>query len=501
MPAERPNIILIMTDQHNARCLSCAGEPVLKTPNIDGLAADGVRFTNAFSNSIHCGPSRVSFLTGMYEHTHRRHRNQDEPPDNLNPITSLLRGEGYQTAFVGKGHLGVEWPRKEFDYHRFDFLTDALPGKPLSCDYFKFLVDQGVADDFDRSKDYTKTEDPAITSPLPLEYCEEEWVGNESVKFLQNQGKNGPFFLFTSFARPHNPLVCPEPYDRLYDPDAIQLPGNWDDMCEGKSERQRSAARGEMDYPFRPKDKAYLQKCLAHYYAIITLIDAQVGKIVEELKRQSILDNTIIVFTADHGDFAGEHGFMYKNLGFYDAIHRIPLLVRYPRGLPSGTTFDRLTESVDLYPTLTEILGLSNPWTVQGRSLLKAVNREEPWKKNRVICEHVKKASYHLSMRTERYRITFDVTPFIHGDGSELYDYEEDPLELTNRWSDTDCRELREKLLMELLALRACPRLLHGRPPESWRPSDDPPLHMPEWGSMIMDLEAGKKWSEIESQN
>ena len=91
MPSERPNIILIMTDQHNARCLSCAGEPVLQTPNIDGLAADGVRFTNAFANSIHCGPSRISFLTGMYEHTHRRHRNQDEPPDNLNPITSLLR--------------------------------------------------------------------------------------------------------------------------------------------------------------------------------------------------------------------------------------------------------------------------------------------------------------------------------------------------------------------------------------------------------------------------
>ena len=493
-----PNILLIMTDQHNARCLSCAGEPVLQTPNIDRLAAEGVRFTNAFANSIHCGPSRISFLTGMYEHSHRRHRNRDEPPDHLNPITSLLRNAGYRTAIIGKGHLGVEWPRRQFDHCRFSFPTDSLCNEPLSCHYFKFLVDHGMADNYDLGTNYTYSEQPAITSPLPLDYCEEEWIGNEAVKYIESEGDENPYFLFMSFTRPHNPLTVPAPYDRMYDPKKIQLPPNWNDTCQGKAERQQQGARGELNYPFRPNDEGELRKCLSHYYGLVSLIDRQVGRVLQTLTERGQLDNTLVIFTSDHGDFAGEHGFMYKNLGFYDAIHRIPLVIRYPRAFRQNQTFDPFVESVDLYPTLTQILNFTDPWTVQGRSFLDAVRDNAAWNKQTSICEHVKSGTYHLSLRNHRYRLTLDVAPFIGTDESELYDYEIDPQELKNCWNDPAYSGVREKLLIELLRYRACPVLLHGVPQGQWRPHDEPNYHMPDWGGAIMDIYHGVPWSQIE---
>ena len=119
MASEQPNILFVLSDQHNARCMSCAGEPLLRTPHMDRLAREGIRFARAYANSAHCGPSRISYLTGIYEHWHRRHGNVDEPPDHLNPITATLRQAGYETALIGKGHIGVHWPRREFDYYLF----------------------------------------------------------------------------------------------------------------------------------------------------------------------------------------------------------------------------------------------------------------------------------------------------------------------------------------------------------------------------------------------
>ena len=457
MKTDRPNILLVMSDQHNARCLGCAGEPLLSTPNLDRLASEGVRFTNAFANSIHCGPSRVSFLTGMYEHSHLRHKNTDEPPDHLNPLTGLLRAQGYQTALIGKGHLGVRWPRREFDHTRLDILTDAFPDDPLSCDYFRYLVEQGQADNFDLSRKYTYTDDPARRSPLPFEHSEEVWVGNETLEYLRGRDRSRPFFLFASFQRPHNPLTVSAPYDTLYDPSDVVLPSSAGDTFETKSERQKRGAAGQMRYPFRPPTEEYLRKCMAYYYALVTIIDMQIGRMIKALEDEGALDNTIVIYTADHGDFAAEHGFMYKNLGFYDCLHRIPWIMRYPGTLPAGECFEGCVESVDLYPTLTDMLGLQNPWTVQGRSFAEAANGAAKWTKQSSLAEHVK-SYHHMSLRTADHRITVDAKGTEH----ELYDYRLDPDELVNRWDDPGCRELRERLMLDMLRFRACPDLLFG---------------------------------------
>ena len=492
MATEQPNILWILTDQHNARTMSCAGEPLLRTPNMDRLAHEGVRFSRAYGNSAHCGPSRISYMTGMYEHFHRRHSNTDEPPDHLNPITSTLKRVGYQTAIIGKGHIGVHWSRREYDYHRFDHMTDALPDDPLSCDYFRSLVEAEVADDFDLNKKWTKHPECAVTSPLPLAHSVEVWCGNESVKYLRDRDKGKPFFACISFSRPHDPLTVPVPFDRMYDPEEVTVPANAADEFEGKSERQQQAKRGELPYPFRPRDRAHLQKCIAHYYGLVSLIDEQIGRILEELESQDILEETIVIYSADHGDFAGEHGLIWKNLGFYECIHRVPFILRYPAALPQGEVFDSFVESVDLYPTLTDLLGIEAPNTVQGRSLIPALQGRDTWNKQAVLCEHVK-TYHHMSMRTEEFRITLDIT----GDESELYDHRVDPGELINRWDDPDYRDIREKLLIDLLRFRSCPPLLHGSLPEGLTPANVPGYETETWSQAHEDIHSGVPWSEV----
>ena len=490
--AKRPNILFLLSDQHNARCMSCTGEPLLRTPHMDRLAQEGVRFSGAYSASAHCGPSRVSCLTGMYEHFHRRHNNTDEPPDHLNPITSLLKPAGYQTAIIGKGHLGVRWPRHEFDYCRFSTVTDALPDDPLSWDYFRSLVEAGVADQYDMSIKHKRHPECAHTSPLPVEHSVEVWCGNESVQYLRQREVDKPFFALISFERPHDPLSVPVPYDRMYDLEEVAVPANATDTFEGKSERQQKAKRGELVYPYRPKDEAHLRKCIAHYYGLVTLIDEQIGRILQELEDQGILEDTIVVYTADHGDFAGEHGLIWKNLGFYESIHHVPLIMRYPAALPQGQVFDGFVESVDLYPTWTDLLGLPTPNTVQGRSLVPALQGKQVWTKQAALCEHVK-AYHHMSMRTRNFRITVDVT----GDESELYDHRTDPGELYNCWSDPAYRDLRERLLIDLLRFRTCPPLLFGPPPPGWSPARVPGYEQPTWRQDMLDIERGVPWSEI----
>ena len=492
MASKQPNILFVLSDQHNARCMSCAGEPLLQTPHMDRLAREGIRFARAYANSAHCGPSRISYLTGIYEHWHRRHGNSDEPPDHLNPITATLRQAGYETALIGKGHIGVHWPRREFDTTCFSTNTDALPDDPLTCDYFRSLVDAGVADDHDNTNKWKQHPDCAVTSPLALEHSMEVWCGDEAVNYLRDRDKGKPFFAYVCFERPHDPLTVPEPYDRLYDPDQVTVPANADDPFEGKSERQQKSMRGELWYPYRPRDEAHLKKCIAYYYALVTLIDEQIGRMLAELEAQGILEDTIVIYASDHGDFAGEHGLIWKNLGFYECVHRVPLIIRYPNALPTGEVFDRFVESVDLYPTLTELLGIQTPNTVQGRSLVSAVQGQEDWNKRAVLCEHVK-GYHHMSMRTEDFRITFDLT----GDESEIYDHRTDPGEIHNRWDDPEYREIRETLLMDMLRYRSCPPLLHGSLPEGVRFASVPGYHHETFSQEIRDIGQGIPWSEI----
>jgi len=226
----RPNVLWIMSDQHNAGCLGCEGRNV-RTPNLDALAARGVRFSHAYCNNPICAPSRISFITGQYCHTHRHIGNNlyHYPQRNPNTLSAVARRQGYQTAMIGKAHMIGEWDREGFEYIRYCDLCDADRNDPLTCHYFKHLHDSGLVELYDQGtlpQYHPGKQTHWFVSPIPHEHSLEVWTAKQTVEFLEQRDRRRPFFVQMSFQRPHAPLSpSPERAD-MYSPEDIDIPSS-----------------------------------------------------------------------------------------------------------------------------------------------------------------------------------------------------------------------------------------------------------------------------------
>ena len=395
---KRPNILWLMSDQHNARCLGSAGHPDVRTPHLDELAREGVQFSRAYCNNPICGPSRACFISGQYPHTHGILGNDIWNYNQTLPRTVArhFREHGYQTALIGKAHLPKLWLHDGFEHLRFCDLADAERNDPLSCHYFRYLVENGLGDLYDQGRlpaTHPGARQRAFTSEIPLAHSLEVWTGDQTLQWLQTRDEERPFFLQMSFQRPHEPLAPSLESADLYCADELTLPASARDyfanQFAGKPEYQRAYVNGGTEArggPYRPHDEADLKRQLAHYYALISTIDAQIGRVFDWLKQTGEWENTIVCYHADHGDFAGEHGLMLKNLGVYESIHRIPFLWKWP-ACPAGQTRDELVESVDLAPTFCDLAGLLAPTEFEGRSL-RAVIGGEAAALDITVCEY-----------------------------------------------------------------------------------------------------------------
>lgn len=440
---DRPNILLITDDQHNARNLGCAGDPLVKTPNLDRLAARGVRFTRAYAQGMICAPSRVSMLTGQYVHSHGYYGNNGPHRDWPLWLTSYLRNNGYQTALMGKAHYGYERMMREFDFVRFCDRIDTPPDNPLKNDYFRMLAEKGHTDDYDGLMARRRGQNNPFQSLLPKELSLEWWTGDTTIEFLNKRDRSKPFFAFMSFERPHAPITPPAPYATMYDPVKVELPPSFNDSFEGKPAEQLRAAK-RSGYPYHPTDPAKLREIIAMYFGLITSIDDNVGRVLAELDRQGLSDNTLVIFTSDHGDFSGEHGFFHKNMGMYEAIHRIPFLMAGP-GIPAGQVREDLVEQVDIFPTACGFAGLPVPKSIQGLSLIAP--RKGPWPRTAAFGEREDRKC----VRTARYRMVYDPA----GAANELYDYASDPWEMKNLYTDPRYRDVRLELMETFLRFYA----------------------------------------------
>lgn len=415
-----PNILWITTDQQNARSLGVAGNQDIQTPVLDGAARNGVRFTRAYCSNPICQPSRISLITGQRPHRHGAYGNSFQTPDDLLPLTHVVRNQGYQTALIGKGHLGWKFINKEFDYHRLDDPGDVPDFEPLRCDYLRFMIKHKVANKGFYSGD------------VPLELSNEVWVGNEAVEFLKSRDSSKPFFCWISFQRPHTP---PEPYSSMYDPDSLKLPPNFHAVMEGRLKSiQKVKSRLLMDEP-------KLRKTLSQYYGLVSLIDNQIGRILEELKNQGISENTAIFFTADHGDFAGEFSMMYKEIGIYEPVHRVPMIISFPKFFPKGKVCDEIVEGIDIFPTTCRLTGVNIPDNIDGENLYPLLEQKGKWTKNRAICEH----EAWNAIRTKRYRLLMH-----EEEGCELYDHENDPWETKNVFDNPAYAKVQDTLIEQL---------------------------------------------------
>ncbi len=496
----RPNILWLMSDQHHAGCMGCVGHPDVLTPNLDRLAQQGVRFDHAYCNNPICGPSRVSMICGQYIRTLSITGNtlfQAEIP-NPGTLPTYLRQHGYQTAFVGKAHMIEAWDQAGYEHRRYCDLCDAHGHDPRTCHYFDYLVQQNLADQYDLGS--LPTGHPGhdwkpFVSTIPYEHSVERWTGNEAVAFLRQRDSERPFFLQVSFQRPHGPLSPSPEHAFLYDPEKIQLPSSarelFTERLKGKPAFQQQHARmTRPTYPHVSKDESELRQHLAHYYSLITVIDQEIGRILDQLHTDGQLENTIILYFADHGDFAGEHGLMAKNLGIYEAVHRVPMILVYP-GCPTNQVRRGLVELVDVYPTLCDLAGLPIPSHNEGLSMMP-VARGEAEGKQAVYCEwdfpHPMEQERVCAIRTVQHRLVHYARAPLDG---ELYDHETDPMEMNNLFGRMDQLAVQLRLTQQLLT-----HVSQGR--RVWGLAEDKVQNQREEGSPTWKIhKQGLSWSTL----
>jgi len=453
----QPNIILLMADQFRGDCIGINGHPDVKTPYLDTLANNGVNFENAYTACASCIPARAALFTGMSAKNHGRPGYEEGVEWNY-PVT--LAGElskaGYYTQCVGKMH--VHPLRNNMGFHNID-LHDGYVGhyrrhdtphyehQAVADDYFYWLKQQkGI------SADVTDTGLHCNSwAARPWIYDEElhptNWVASRSIDFLRRRDRSKPFFLMASFVRPHPPFDAPACYFDMYNNmDLADSPvGDWADM-----EAYKTHGRNYADRYYITPDAELLRQAKVGYYACITHLDHQIGRILMALSEDSALDNTLVMFVSDHGELLGDHNLFRKVLP-YEGSTRIPLIISPPRGAnwQRGIVLPNIAELRDIMPTFLELAGVQIPDTIDGASLLDTITKNAPTREY-LHGEHpVEKRSTHYIVTERDKYIWFSQT------GQEQYfDLEIDPQELCDKINSPTHQqritELRSHLIREL---------------------------------------------------
>jgi arylsulfatase len=436
----RPNVLFLMDDQHSARCLGCYGNETVETPHLDRLASKGVRFDRAYAQSPICLPSRTSIFTGRYPHSLGVYGNYGALDADVRSLAFHLNAHGYDTGAFGKLYLPVDWPTKGFDVQQSCDFADTVCHEDEN-DYYAYLKRVGFADEYDLGIGCQEYPHKTYVSNIPAEHSVEQWTADETISWLENRDGDAPFFAWSTFQRPHPPYAPPPEYADYYVPENVELPPRASNEFKTKPDVWRQRSESNL---YQRSDERDIRQVVTYYYALITLIDDQICRILNYLESAGELDNTIIVFTSDHGDFAGEHGFVSKNVGISEAIHRIPLIWRYPSEFETGTDVDDLTELVDIFPTLCDVLNVPIQNEVQGRSLKPTLTNGTPVGRKAAYCIH-----QHLrTIRTDEWKLTY----YPEEDDGELYNMTEDPWEHKNLYHRDAYRDVRSDLLRRLFA-------------------------------------------------
>lgn len=437
---KRKNILFLLTDQHRWDSLG-ANTGLVKTPNIDSIAKDGVLFRNAFTCNPLCSPARASILTGQYPHEHKVIANIEDfnyLSEKLNPeketFLSRLKDGGYNNAYIGKWHLGP----MEDKPRGVDIWT------PISL-YYQMLRERGI--DWDMWKEDKKT----MTGPdavfygkllIPDELAPSAWVADKTIDALDElASKNAPFSIYASWYGPHFPTTIPEPYFSMYDPESIEKPANFDDNLENKPRIQKKE-RHRWNAEIMTWDK--WRQVVARFRGFCTFIDFHVGRIIQRLKELGEYENTLIIFTADHGGLLGDHGLFNKGFNFYEESMRIPFTAKLPGGA-KGVVDNHFVSLVDICPTLLEYADAEKISPAHGRSLIHLLHGKEPmdWRKTAFAQFHGYETSLYTQrmLRTEKFKYCYNPA-----DIDELYDLEKDPAELHNLAENESMKATIEKM-------------------------------------------------------
>ena len=459
MPDTRPNILWICTDQQRWDTIAALGNPVIRTPNIDRLVAEGVAFSRAYCQAPICTPSRASFLTGRYPSSLHVNRNGNAFfPESATLITRSLADAGYACGLAGKLHLSACYGRVEQrpddGYSFFKWSHHPKPEEfwpTQEHHYQQWLVDQGV--NWNEAYGATEVEgwqaQETYQPGIAADYHQTTWCVEETLDFIsQNQDRH--WLMSVNPFDPHPPLDPPAEYLARMDVDRMPLP--LFQPSELESQLSFHGIDHQTELPQSPHDYD-ARGMVAAYYAQIELIDDQIGRLLAALDESGQRENTLIIFTSDHGEMLGDHGLLLKGCRFYEGAVHIPLIISWPGHYQQGVVSDALVELTDLAPTILDETGLPIPDDMHGISLAPLLRGQAPHDTHRpfVRCE------YHDALNREfasHANMIYDGRHKLvvyHGMAiGELYDLGTDPSEFRNLWDVPEAREIQYRLMKTL---------------------------------------------------
>jgi len=487
-PPPPPNIVVIMADDHAQRAISAYGGTLIRTPNIDRLADEGILFSSSFVTNSICAPSRAVLLTGQYSHRNGLRDNRDEFDATQVTFPKLLHDAGYETAVVGKWHLKTE---------------------PVGFDHSRVLVGQGAYYGPTFLEDGTEVEHTGYVTDLITDYA---------LEFLDTRDPKKPFLLLYNHSAPHRNWMPATRHLDLFAGEEFPLPPTFDDDYAGRPaareadmriddmylsfdlklqagsydretgtggnagydpqtawaaalERMTDEERAAWDAHYGPISRAFAesppegaelsrwkyQRYLEDYLRCVVAIDENLGRFLARLDELGLADTTVVIYTSDQGFYLGEHGWYDKRF-MYEESMRTPLIIRYPAGIAGGRIADALVANLDTAPTILDFAGVPAPPDMQGRSLRALTIGDTPDDWRRGVYYHYSEWPHgwhnvrpHYGVRTDRYKLMR-----FYGDLNawELYDLEKDPHELTNVYSSPEHADIAEDLLARLRALQ-----------------------------------------------
>lgn len=482
----RPNILWLCSDQQRWDTIGRLGNPHIRTPTLDALAAGGTAFHRAYTQSPICTPSRASMLTGRYPASHGVYRNGNVAfPAHETLVTRILADAGYDCGLVGKLHLSAAKfyeQRPDDGYRVFHWNHHPTPDAARGDAYEHWLRHEKRVDPQELYRGLGAFCGPGVPAALH----QTTWCAEMATRFIEDR-RDLPWLLSVNFFDPHAPFDAAPEYLAQVDPASLPLPlwrdsdaERWRDF-ERVDQQQTRPQDPRIRLPEPPPAPAHREHDLvashvpegydalavkANYYAMIQHIDAQVGRILEALRGTGQEQDTIVLYHSDHGELLGDHGLVLKGCRFFDGLVRVPMIWRWPGRVRAALESGALVELVDIAPTLLEAAGIEQPWQMQGRSLLPILEgRAGPDRhKPHVVSEFRDSIGGHPDH--SHGSMVFDgrwKSVVYHGHPvGEIFDHDADPGEFDNLWSDTAIRAERLKAHLDALA-----STVSGGPPRS----------------------------------
>ncbi len=480
----RPNILFLCTDQQRGDSLRCTGATWAVTPNLDKLAQEGALFRNCYVQNPVCSPSRASLFTGKYVANHGLYANGVPLPANQHMFTRTLADAGYDCGMIGKQHLYPcdTWhtePRRDDGYRVFEW-AHGPNHRALENDYHRWMrktqpeiyaqifPDKGANENTEYGN-RAKAGTPIDRVPKEAHYS--HWVAQRAIDFIKHPRHNDqPFFLAANFFDPHHPFGAPQEFRDMIDADAIPAPTTRPNELQNKPPEHEAYSKKSYSGTapgFQDYTEAEIREIRAQYWAMIALIDDQIGHILVALEQAGLADDTLVVFSSDHGEMLGNHQQLLKGPQLYDDLTRVPLIIRWPEKVQPATEVEELVQWIDLSATFLDSAGCAPGRGVQGQSLLglaeaQTASANHHWRKW-ALSEYRYSgfATDPLIMTTmirhENWKlIVWHGAPATSGErDGELYNLDTDPDELYNLFHDPEHASMRLKLKGVLLEAMA----------------------------------------------